>query len=249
MSRFLLLFAREPSREARSKGFATAGAEDLFAGFARGWIDTASRLGARLVIATPIEDLAAWRRRLGGGGAVDWIVQRGESFGERLRRAARDPSLAEGRVVVVGGDVPPDPESARRAFEALEAGADAVLSPSPDGGVSLLGLTPEDDDLLARMTIGCRTVFASLASALAARGRRCVLLRPSADVDDRAGLRRLRRRPRVPAGDGPVSPPIPVSVLRAALSRPFLKSEPAARIPRDQRLSGPSGLRAPPRAA
>lgn len=249
MNRFLLLFAREPAREARTKGFASAGAADLFAGFARGWSEAASRVGARLVVATPIEDLTAWRRRLGDDGAVEWIVQRGESFGERLRQAARHPSLAEGRVVLVGGDVPPDAESARRAFEALEAGADAVLSPSPDGGVSLLALAPEDDDLLAGIAIRCRTVFASLASALAARGRRSVLLRPSADVDDRAGLRRLRRRTRVLAEDGSAPPRIPASLLRAALSQPFLKLEPAARIPRDQRLSGPSGLRAPPRAA
>ena len=38
MDRFLVLFARDPAREARVKGFDPSGAEDLFASFAFGFL-------------------------------------------------------------------------------------------------------------------------------------------------------------------------------------------------------------------
>src|ERR1700693_4162202 len=62
VDRFLVLFSRDPGREARAKGFGVS-AEDLFTAFARGWEEAARRSRARLVIATPPEDLAAWRGR------------------------------------------------------------------------------------------------------------------------------------------------------------------------------------------
>jgi glycosyltransferase A (GT-A) superfamily protein (DUF2064 family) len=245
VTRFLVLFAREPAREAREKGFACSGAVALFAGFAAGWREAAVEAGARLVVATPSEDLAAWRRRFSAGlaGADDvlWLSQRGRSFGERLRETARDGALVNGATVFVGGDVPPDAEAALRAFEGLEAGADAVLSPAPDGGVSLLALSSEDHDLFARIAAGSRSVFRMLTASLDARGRRCLVLASAADVDRRLDLRRILR--------GRLLARVPRSALRAALARVSTVSGMSARSPRVLRLFGPSGLRAPPALA
>lgn len=257
MTRFLVLFAREPAREARAKGFGSASAYDsgpdsgsaanLFAGFAAGWRSAAERAGGRLVVATPPEDLAAWRRRFAGAGEkgeegeeIVWLRQSGGSFGERLRGAARHEQLAGGSVVFVGGDVPPDANAALRAFEALEAGADAVLSPAPDGGVSLLALAAPDHDLLARIAAGSRDVFRSLSEALTARGRRWIALAPVADVDCRRDVRRLLRG-RLAAAHR--------SALRSVLAERRFFCDSISRSPRALLLFGPSGLRAPPAAA
>ena len=240
MDRFLVLFARDPAREARVKGFDPSGAEDLFASFAFGWLQAAEEAGARLVVATPAEDLAAWRARLPSDRGILWICQRGRSFGERLEESARRVALRGGSTVLVGGDVPPCARSARRAFEALERGANAVLAPALDGGVSLVGLGAADLDLLKGLAAGSRDVFETLERDLAARGRSIALVGFASDVDGRRDLRRLLRARKL-------------SDLRSLARRALavLRPWPRARWsePRSFLLACPSGLRAPPASA
>jgi glycosyltransferase A (GT-A) superfamily protein (DUF2064 family) len=238
--RHLVLFAREPGREAREKGISTPAGVELFASFARGWVRAAESAGARVSIAAPAEDLTAWRRRL-AGEEVAWIAQSGRSFGGRLAEAAREAARTEGPVVFVGGDVPPDAAALLRAFEALQGkvgtdGISAVLSPAPDGGVSLLALSPEDHDLLAGVRSGSATVFSDLAEALERRGRRVLVLALIPDVDRRSDLRRLFRRALA----------IPLSLVRAALALPSGLPRAPTRVPRPTLLGQPSPLRAPP---
>ncbi len=104
--RHVVLFAREPARQAREKGFGAEG-EDLFTAFAAGWLQAAGRCGARLAVATPPEDRAAWRRRLPAGEDVAYLPQSGGSFGERLESVARRAADLGDQVVLVGGDVAP----------------------------------------------------------------------------------------------------------------------------------------------
>src|ERR1700730_397765 len=182
MDRFLVLFARDPAREARVKGFDPSGGEAFLASFAFGCLQAAEEAGARLVVATPAEDLAAWRARLPSDRGILWICQRGRSFGERLEESARRVALRGGSTVLVGGDVPPCARSARRAFEALERGANAVLAPAPDGGVSLIGLGAADIDLLKGLAAGSRDVFETLERDLAARGRSIVRVGLASDL-------------------------------------------------------------------
>jgi glycosyltransferase A (GT-A) superfamily protein (DUF2064 family) len=239
VTRTLVLFAKEPGREARTKGFSSPAAADLFAGFASGWALAAERLGARMVIATPAEDLAPWRsRRL--SSRVLWLAQRGSSFGQRLESAVRQASRAEGHVLVVGGDVPPDLAGAARAFAALEAGASAVLAPSADGGVSLLSVSPADHDLLRRVEAGRSDVFSALSTMLAERRRSVAFVESHFDVDGRRDLRRaLRARAAF----------VPRSLARLALAAPIHSSDAMTPVRRSCPLGPPSGLRAPPRAA
>ncbi len=237
MKRHLVLFAREPRREAREKGFGEAGA-DLFATFAVGWLEQARRCGARLILAAPPEDRVAWSRLLPVESGVLWIDQQGLSFGERLARVARRVSELPGHAVLVGGDVAPSRRALADAFAALERGADAVLAPAADGGVSLVALGAADADLLVALAPRQRGVFASLEDALINRGRRLVLVHRVADVDGQRSLGSLVRQ--LPAGLRTVARHALHSKLRFA-PKPTLRAPALLQLPA-------SGLRAPPAA-
>jgi glycosyltransferase A (GT-A) superfamily protein (DUF2064 family) len=238
--RYLVLFARDPGREARAKGFRADGA-DLFAAFAAGWRQIACEVGARVVIAAPPEDLASWRSRLEGeSDEVIWVSQNGGSFGRRVESVVRATAGLGGPAVIVGGDVPPAKAVLREAFEALGRGADAVLSPAADGGVSLLALPASDADLVAAIEPRQRGVAQGLRRRLSARGRSVAFVTPVADVDGRRSLRMLLR-------DVSFAP-----ALRSLASR-ILRSQDlhavAAAAVWRRALDNPCGLRAPPAAA
>lgn len=232
MLRNLVLFARDPAREAHEKGFAVQGAAELFTAFARGWNAASYATGARLVIATPSEDRMAWSRRLGED--CTWIAQHGVCFGERLENAARDAASLGGHVILVGGDVPPSTTVLETAFAALERGADAVLAPAPDGGVSLLGLATEDLDLLRSIAPRRRGVLNLLHARLSLRHRRVEVVDPIRDVDGRASLSRL-------LADLPPGSPLFV------LTRAVLSGAPTA-FPLDSESQPLHGNIAPPAA-
>ncbi|HEY3202212.1 MAG TPA: DUF2064 domain-containing protein [Thermoanaerobaculia bacterium] len=191
MLRHLVLFAREPNRAAREKGFLGRDAANLFAKIAEGWRATARQVGARFIVAAPVEDLPAWHRTFGQSADSLWIIQSGDSLGERLERTARCAALLGGHAILVGGDVPPSASLMALAFRALEGGNDAVLAPAPDGGVSLIGLAPGDLDLLRPIVPRRDDVFATLHARLRARHRRVEIAPVTPDFDGRRGLRSL----------------------------------------------------------
>jgi len=234
----LVLFAREPRRQALEKGLAGRAGEQLFAAFAHGWVDAVRRLGARLAIAAPRGDRAGWQRCL-PETSVAFLEQRGDSFGERLEDSARQAADLGGTVVLVGGDVARSSEILAAAFDLLEEGADAVLAPAPDGGVSLVALPAEDMDLLRRIAPRRFDVFFRLSESLRARGRRVRLVAAAPDVDGRRQLGRLLRT--LPASLRETARQA-LSPLRCRFREPHLLSL----LPERTR---PSGLRAPPTAA
>lgn len=191
MARHLVLFARAPGREAAEKGFARRDAEAFFAELAKDWWRAAESAGARLVVASPPEDRLAWRRCLGDDRSHIWIRQRGASFGERLESSGRAAAELCGDAVIVGGDVVASAQALEDAFAALEAGADAVLGPAPDGGVSLVAMRSADLDLLATIEPRRADVFRRLRARLLSRRRRLIVVRTAGDVDGRRGLRGL----------------------------------------------------------
>jgi hypothetical protein len=240
VTRTLIFFAREPAREAREKGFASGDARDLFGRIARGWVRAAESAGASVLIASPPEDLRGWRRALAGERAVEWVAQLGRSFGRRLELAARAGTSRPGHFVLVGGDVPPAPQLLDAAFAARDSGADAVLAPARDGGVSLISLRGDDLDLLREIAVRRRDVAAVLERRLAERGRRVVCLSCLPDVDGRAALRLLLRRDLLAAD---------LAILaRRALWTPVPERVRASRL-RPAPLVPFFAARAPPRAA
>jgi glycosyltransferase A (GT-A) superfamily protein (DUF2064 family) len=191
-ARVLVLFAREPRREARDKGLPAASGERLFEAFARGWVDAANRCGARVIVATPNGKRSGWRRAL-RGARFELLEQRGPSLGSRLLFAARRAASDGGPVVLVGGDVAPSAASLAAAFELREGSADAVLAPAQDGGVSLVSLREEDLDLLGRFVPRDAALFRNLRRSLELRSRRVAIVGAAGDVDGRRELRRLLR--------------------------------------------------------
>lgn len=236
--RYVLLFAREPGSEAREKGLAGRAGEDLFAAFAAGWAEAAAGAGAQLVVSAPAGDRAAFHRRLSGANPR-FLEQRGHSFGERLEDSARQAALLGGLAVVVGGDVAPCRQTLREAFAALDEGADAVIAPAPDGGISLVALADEDGDLLRELIPRRSDVFSRLCERLRQRGRRIGVLSVVPDVDGRRGLRSLVR----------FLPPALRRAARLVLSAPRYDFPGVRTIHCSDERTGPLGLRAPPAAA
>ena len=241
MNRHLVLFAREPARQAREKGLGTPEAAELFRRFAAGWVEAAGRVKARLIVATPPEDLARWHRALAGVEGLAWICQRGTTLGERLEDAARRAAAFGGHAVIVGGDVSPSESILTEVFEAIETEADAAVSPALDGGVSLLALPAADLDLLRGIRPRSRTVLRDLLNALRHRGRRVELVGPTADVDGPRSLRALLRR--LPAGA------TLRSLVKLLLDLPSRMHRFPVLPARPRDLASPCGLRAPPSAA
>ena len=238
MNRFLVLFAREPARQARDKGLTSPAAAELFRDFGRGWQDAARLAGARLIIAAPREDQPAWKAVV-GGAENGWISQRGSSLGARLENAARSAAAFGGHAVMVGGDVAPSAVTLLEAFQAMEGGGDAAISPAPDGGFSLVALSSEDLDLLRGVRERRRTVLRDLLRALSARRRTVKLLSPAADVDGRGSLRALLNRDLLPASF--------VALARESLSAsPAFSRQRQNPPPRTLFSHGPSALRGPP---
>jgi hypothetical protein len=237
MNRFVVLFAREPARQARDKGLSSPGAAELFRGFARGWQEAARLAGARLIVAAPQEDRPAWNSVF-GGPECGWVSQRGSSLGARLEDAAKRAASLGGHAVLVGGDVAPSAAVLLEAFQAMEGRAEAAISPAPDGGFSLVALSREDFDLLRGVRERRRTVLRDLLRALSARHRTVRLLSPAADVDGRGSLRTLLRRDLLPVCF------VPLARQSLAVFSGFFPQPQSA--PLRALLHGPSVLRGPP---
>ena len=134
------------------------------------------------------------------------LPQRGADLGARERAAFVDLFAAGFRkVVMVGSDLPTLPAGhIRQALEQVAPGT-AVLGPSEDGGYYLLALAaPATDAPLPDLFSGIRwSTAAALEDTLAAArraGLRVALVPRWRDVDDAAGLARLRADLEAPAG-------------------------------------------------
>jgi glycosyltransferase A (GT-A) superfamily protein (DUF2064 family) len=170
--RCVMLFARPASVEARLKGLPAA--EPLFRRMQDDVAAAAAEAGADLV----------------------QPPQRGADFGEKLRNAFHAVrALGYDEIVVVAGDVPGlGAEQLAQAFAALRR-ACAVLGPSPDGGVYLIGCRGPADPLLEGVRWNTPHVLADLRQ----RATDAVLLAPLADLDRPMDLPVLASSDAVPA--------------------------------------------------
>ncbi|HKQ62949.1 MAG TPA: TIGR04282 family arsenosugar biosynthesis glycosyltransferase [Candidatus Polarisedimenticolaceae bacterium] len=134
-------------------------------------------------------------------GAVAFATQGAGDLGERmlraLERAHREGSRA---TVLIGADAPTLPAATIDAgFALLDSGADAVVAPAEDGGYVLIGTRAPHPELFAEVGWGGPHVLAETRER-ARRSRRTLVELPGGfDVDDHAGLRRLREELRDPA--------------------------------------------------
>lgn len=182
MRRSILLFARSPEREASAKRMRLAA--PLFRALVASWLDAAKRHDATPVIACDDGDREALAS-IAPEIAREWIEQRGNSFGERVARAA-DETFARGFDAVLIAAIDAPPHDLAEAFATLERGT-PVLSPSRDGGINYLGLTKPMPELLAQLELHRRNL-----AALCKRALPFHLLRASIDLDNQSALAMAR---------------------------------------------------------
>lgn len=190
-ARCVLLFARSAQGEAGAKGLGRAAA--LFALARRRLVAAAAELGVDLVVVGPAGSEDGFPESELAPGCR-FLLQQGASFGERLGNAfGAVRALGYGQVVAVPTDVPLlGARHLAAAFDALSEGAGAVLGPSPDGGVYLIGVRGDALPLLSGVRWRTARVLADLAANAADIGSP-VVLDHLGDVDREADLRRLAR--------------------------------------------------------
>ena len=206
--RRLILFAKVPepgrAKTRLAPGLGEEGAARLYQAF----LDDAIALCGRIEGAS----LEVWASGGAGASAGAWVreyfagrypelpvrLQSGRDLGARLS-GAFESSFAAGadHVVITGSDHPTLPSSyLDRAFSAL-VDAQLVIGPSADGGYYAIGLTrrawPEAASLFVGVPWSTPAVLEMTRRTARRLGFGHVELPEWYDVDDPAGLRRLRR--------------------------------------------------------
>ena len=189
----------------------------LYAAFLQDTID-----GCRAVGGTALR--VAYTPDGGGAGLAalgvrgdELLPQRGADLGARERAAFADLFAAGFRkVVMVGSDLPTLPAAhVRRALELASPGT-AVLGPADDGGYYLLALAAPAPgaplpDLFSGIRWSTPAALADTRAAAARAGLEVVLVPGWRDIDDAAGLARLRAE--LAAGTGRARAPETARVL------------------------------------
>jgi rSAM/selenodomain-associated transferase 1 len=161
---------------------------------------------ARLLLATTLEDSAAWpgpvivapsaatdaawAAELSPAGA-EVIPQSGGNLGQRINavdRAAR--ADGHSKLLFIGSDAPVLNESDFRGARAALEHADVVLGPAADGGVTAMGSTLPWPDLQS-LPWSTPQLGAALERLCRESGRTIARLEPRYDIDHVADLERL----------------------------------------------------------
>jgi len=119
--------------------------------------------------------------------------QSGADLGARMEGAVRELAAAGFTPIVLRGSDSPalDAASLDDALHALEAGADVVASPDPDGGYGLVALREGWAGLFEhRMSTG--SVLEATFARAEAQSLRCARIRSGFDIDTAEDLDRLR---------------------------------------------------------
>ena len=162
--------------------------------------DAAQTVPAEVVISyTPVGEERAFLGVAPHGTLL--LPQRGDGFGERLLRTAKDLfACGFSTVCLIDSDSPTVPTDAfRTAVQQLAApGRRAVLGPSVDGGYYLIGMQGAEANLFDRITWSTDRVAAETLERAQEIGLPMTLLPEWYDVDDAASLERLQRELALP---------------------------------------------------
>ncbi len=120
--------------------------------------------------------------------------QRGTDLGQRLDNAFK---FAKGRhndkILIIGSDTPNLPvDYIKEAYVRLDKN-DLVLGPSEDGGFYLIGFTQPCADLFSGVQWSADKVFEKTVSNAKNSGKKVAALKEWYDIDDAAGLAKLKR--------------------------------------------------------
>ena len=132
------------------------------------------------------------------------MPQSGDDLGCRMRAIVEARAgVDRGGVILIGSDLPTLPAAyIQSAVESLREGSDLVLGPTEDGGYYLIGLARPASGLFEGIAWSTLTVLEQTLERARSAGLEPDLLPFWYDVDDRAGLERLRADlARTPAED------------------------------------------------
>ncbi len=180
---------------------------------------------------------------IASAAGVPILAQHGIDLGERLARAIADAlALARPFAIAVGADHPTLPKALLHLVaDHLEAGGEAAIVPSADGGYCALGVARARPEIFAGVPWGGPEVLARTLAAFERAGVEPLLTPAWYDIDGPDDLERLRRElatldPR--SGDFPATTS---EALRAIRASPELESADGV-TPRVRSLSRPKGV-------
>jgi rSAM/selenodomain-associated transferase 1 len=152
-----------------------------------GWASLSPNL---LIAFTPASAAGGFRRRAPNARLR---VQPAGDLGRRIHQAFVDAfGLGAGRAVIIGSDSPNLPGSIVDACMGGLSRADAVIAPSTDGGFCALGLKRAHPQLFDPVHWGSSVVLEQITRNARRLGLNLRTTVPWYDVDDLAGLTRLR---------------------------------------------------------
>ncbi|MHC4307268.1 MAG: TIGR04282 family arsenosugar biosynthesis glycosyltransferase [Planctomycetota bacterium] len=197
MSTSLIIFAKSPipgKVKTRLTPFITpTEAAELYKAFVTDIIcDTHKLKCERVTIAyTPSNAEATFQNIY--GQSVDYLPQKGDNLGERMKNAFKH-SFHKGstRTVIIGTDSPTLPLSyIRDAFDVLKE-VPVTIGPTFDGGYYLIGLSEQNDAIFDGIDWSTSRVFGQTLTRIQAINKQLYVLPPWYDVDTSDNLEFLR---------------------------------------------------------
>jgi rSAM/selenodomain-associated transferase 1 len=197
MSTSLIIFAKSPvpgKVKTRLTPYITPKeATELYKAFIADIVCNARKLKCkRITIAyTPTDAEATFHSIC--GQSVDYLPQKGDDLGERMKDAFKH-SFHKGstRTVLIGTDSPTLPLSyIQKAFDALKE-APIAIGPTFDGGYYLVGLSEENDTIFDGIHWSTSKVFDQTLTRIQAIKKQLYVLPPWYDVDTPDNLGFLR---------------------------------------------------------
>lgn len=186
-----------PKSRLAGPGLSDAERRQLYTAFLKDAIDGCRRIrNATLRVAFTPDGGPSGFAELGVGGE-ELLPQRGADLGERERNIFADLfGQGFGKVVIIGSDLPTLPmDHVREALTELDAGTVAI-GPSSDGGYYLIGLgrsRRDVPDLFSNIRWSTPQAYEDTIWAAGLAGLRVARVPPWYDVDDEAGLERLKK--------------------------------------------------------
>ncbi len=150
-----------------------------------------NRIDNVTVAYTPVDAEMVFRKLV--DHPVNFLPQKGDNLGERMRNAFNQ-SFAEGakRVVIIGTDSPTLPTSyIQKAFDVLKK-VPVVIGPTFDGGYYLLGLSKQNDNIFDDVEWSTSRVFKQTLTRIKSLNMQVYVLPPWYDVDTPEDLEFLK---------------------------------------------------------
>jgi rSAM/selenodomain-associated transferase 1 len=195
----VVVFGREPIpgevKRRLADGIGAEAAARVYAAILDHTLEVAGTSGARVVLSLAEVPSGSWVRDL----EVFVEIQKGDDLGARMDDAfARRFAQGEGRVVMVGSDIPWFSAIHVAKASAKLGGADAVLGPANDGGYWLVAQRPPGLAMFTRIPWSSPDTLERTRKRLWSLGASWFELEELVDIDTADDLELVLGHPRTP---------------------------------------------------